>query len=98
MEEWFNTHVRHHQAIIDAISATTGTQLPMRQIYPVSERQIDVWLREHQAMHDDMNGALSIAGNDLGQVDFKNAKQRESWFWTHFTQHRDVAGACGVPI
>ena len=97
LDEWMFHHVQHHQAIIDTIQKVKGVTLPLYQIYPFNQRHAVDWLEQHAQQHDDMDGALGIVGNDLGDVDFNNKSQADSWFFLHFTEHRDVAYALGTP-
>lgn len=98
MEEWFQAHARHHQGIIGALKDTKGIILEDLGLYPVSEHELDDWLRRHQQMHNDMTAAVGVAGSDLAGLDLKDKARSDSWFFQHFLQHQSVSQLCGWPI
>lgn len=99
MEEWFHAHVRHHEALMDAIFQTRGVRLTMYPIYPVLEsKNLDVWHKSHQALHDQMNQLLKVAGTDLEDIDFKDQRKSDNWFFQHYLQHQGAAQECGLPV
>lgn len=97
IDDWFHSHVRHHEAIIKAIQDSRGIQLQMFPIYPVKDSDLTNWNRAHQSLHTQMNLALQIAGTDLTTLDLK-AKDHQNWFFEHFIQHQAAGQRCGEPI
>ena len=98
LEEWSFEHDQHHRAIIAAVKQAKGVDLTYQQIYPMNPADIENWLQLHQAMHSDMTSLFRIIGNDLSSVDWRDANQRQGFFYLNFSEHRDVALACGAPI
>lgn len=97
MEEWLHAHIRHHEAIADAVRTTLGVTLDILPIYP-GKVEDDQWSRDHQEMHNAMSGALGLAGTDITRWDTKNKRKSDDWVYIHFEQHRTAASACGLPI
>lgn len=97
MEEWFQNHARHHEALIDAVRRTFGAELTLLPIYPVQGDDLTVWNRSHQAMHTQLNELLKIAGSDISALDLKS-KDYRGWFFEHFMQHQAAAQGCGEPV
>lgn len=98
LEEWAFEHNAHHQAIIDAVRQTRGVELQLQQIYPLNVADIENWLQLHQSMHNQMCALFNIISNDLSSVDWRDANQREGFFFLNYSNHRDVGIACGAPI
>lgn len=102
LQEWLLQHYFHHLAIIGGVQTKFNISLPVRMIYPLQnaedQAQLNVFLEEHQTMHNDMDGILNIAGNDLSEVDFKDKKQLDAFMWLNFSEHRDAATNLGLPI
>lgn len=97
LDEWFHSHLRHHEALNAAITEKTGLALQFYPIYPVIADDLTGWNRAHQALHTQMNLALKIAGTDISTLDLKS-KQKDAWFFQHFVQHQAAAELCGQPI
>jgi hypothetical protein len=97
-QEWATAHDRQHEAIAQAIKETKGIVVEYLPLYPVNENDLDNWLRQHQQMHNEMLAALGIPGTDLSVLDLKDKPQADSWFFTHYLQHQQVAQACGQPV
>lgn len=83
-------HYNDHLEIVLAINAQNGTALAPRPIHPVGDKTPS-WKRLHQAMHDEMNLALSISnGTNLqGDID-------RSWYDDNFREHQRVRQALGI--
>jgi hypothetical protein len=98
MEEWFQAHARHHEAIISAFQTTQGITLPNLGLYPVNTKDLGDWLRRHQQMHSEMGQLAGVAGTDLTGLDLSNKSRSDSWFFQHFLQHQGVSQRSGVAI
>lgn len=98
MEEWFQSHARHHEAIIVALKDTRGLILDNLGLYPVNQGDMDDWLERHQQMHTAMTKVTGITGTDLSALDLKDKAKSDAWFFQHFLQHQGVAQLCGQPI
>lgn len=98
MEEWFQAHARHHEAILKALHDTKGLVLDNLGLYPVNQNSLSDWLRRHQQMHSAMTQATGVTGTDLSILDLKNKSRSDVWFFQHFIQHQAVGQSCGQPI
>lgn len=85
-----------HNRIVTAIFASTGQTLPTYVLDPVPTFDIQNWLRRHQDIHNQQNLILSIAGNDLSDVDFKNKEQLEAWIQLHAQEHYLASQRLGI--
>jgi hypothetical protein len=98
MEEWFQAHARHHEAIVAAFKQTRGVQLDSLGLYPVNVKDLSDWLQRHQQMHTAMGQLAGVQGTDLSGLDLNSKTSSDSWFFQHFLQHQGVSQACGLPI
>jgi len=96
--EWSLSHYQHHLAIISAIQQTKKIFLPVYPIWPFPQTNIDVWLENHQLLHNEMNAVFQNIGNDLSSIDWQDTRQRDAFFYLNFQEHRSAATDCGVPI
>jgi len=97
-DEWTFNHWQHHEAIRWAAQQKFKTSLDTSNIWPVSIKDIDVWLRVHQDLHNAMNAVFKVQGNDLTTVDWRDAKQRQGFFFLNWQEHRSCAINSGLPI
>jgi len=96
--EWLFAHFQHHQAIINATQTKFKQQLVMRTIYPINPadpQQVQIFLEQHQQMHDDMAGVLRIQQNDLAGVNFNKKKEMDAWFMLNYFEHLAAATNLG---
>lgn len=98
MEEWFQAHARHHEAIVGAVKETFRVQLSSLGLYPVNPADLTDWLLRHQQMHQEMNSLLNIAGTDLTGLNLKDKNASDAWFFQHFLQHQSAGELCGMSI
>ena len=98
MEEWFQAHARHHEAIISAFKESQGVVLDDLGLYPVNPSSLTDWLERHQRMHTAMGQLAGISGADLSVLDLKDKPKADAWFFQHFLQHQGVAQRSGLPI
>lgn len=85
-----------HTQIIEAIARRFNVALPTYILDPIPANAPSNWLYTHQAVHNDMNGVLGIAGNDLSDVDFTDPQQVASWVWLHAQEHYQAAQILGI--
>jgi len=93
-QEWAFQHYAHHLAIISAANAQ-GIPLREYNIWPIEEKDIGSWLQRHQQMHNEMNAMAGVSGNDLEDVDFKDKKKVDAWYYLQFVEHQSVAAFLG---
>ncbi len=76
-----------HELAIAAIRRKTGVVLPTYPLDPIPENDFPSWLYSHQAMHNSINAALGVQGNDLSDVDPQKLDQLTTWIRLHATEH-----------
>lgn len=88
----------HHTLVTQAINETLPQQraLTFYVLDPISELDLQNWLRRHQQSHTDINSALGIQGSDLTDVDFRNQEEREAWSELHWSEHQQWQAATGI--
>lgn len=90
-EDGFNIfsfeNAQSHRDIDSAIFSKYNIKPTGYCVDPISPSDMVGWLMRHQQMHDVFNGALSLSGNDLTGVDFRNKEQMEIWIWLHSQEH-----------
>jgi len=82
----FNNDAEHLH-IIDAIRLQGGPTLERFVVNPIPSGDVPGWARRHQAMHNQMNGVLGIAGLDLTGIDFNDERGLEAWVQIHVQEH-----------
>ena len=85
-----------HNRIVNAIYGQKGTSLSIYVLDPMPFFDMGVWLRNHQQMHNDMNGVTGIAGNDLSSVDFNDPEQAAYWMQLHWSEHQQNEQLLGL--
>lgn len=85
-----------HLRIINAIRSKSGAMLLYSPVDPIPKADISTWGYMHQQMHNDMNSALGLAGNDLTDVDFSQPGQVAAWIELHFREHYAAENAAGA--
>ena len=96
-EQWLFNNYAHHRAI-NAGASGIGATIGQYMIYPVQQTSLRDFLEQHQRWHNDMCGALGIAGNDLSNVDFNDEKQKDAWMFLHYQEHLAAATLLGGGI
>lgn len=97
MRNWWTLHhSEDHKEIIQAIQAQKGISLTQYQIEPYNKHDEGGWLLRHQALHDDMNGVLGLAGNDLQNIDISTEDGRKEMELMHFREHQNARQALGI--
>ena len=89
---WTFSHRAHHTLITAALNAKNPafSTLPDYIMDPVDFNDLDTWLQQHQMLHNYFNSYLKYPGNDLQDVDFTNAEEREIWSYFHFLEHQNA--------
>lgn len=94
--DWVFEHNQDHLVIRTAVQNVTGVNLPVYPLDPMRPRDLDRWLELHQQAHNDFNGVLGLASNDLSSVDFRDQLQRQVWAWSNYTEHNAAHEVLGV--
>jgi hypothetical protein len=95
--EWSFDHYQHHLAIIKQ-AANLGYQLNEYRIWPITPDSMKDFLDQHQQMHAEMNAVANVQGSDLQDIDFKDKKKSDAWFYIHYVEHQSVAAFLGGGI
>jgi hypothetical protein len=85
-----------HVRINNAIHAKYNYVIPTYVLDPIPFHDLPAWLNTHQNIHDYVDSALGIAGNDLSDVDWRNTDQLESWIWLHAQEHYQAETSLGI--
>jgi hypothetical protein len=93
-EYWF-WHFQDHLEIVQRLR-TLGFLVPVYDMDPWIDASKDLILEQHQQFHNDFNQLAGTAGNDLSDVDFKNAGQIKAWVWLNFIEHQNFHQILGV--
>ena len=93
---WSLSHQASHVKIVQAIKSQKGTLLPAYVLDPINFGAFADFLNNNQQAHNEMLGALNIAGSDLQEVDVQNKNQLRAWIFLHATEHRNVEKALNV--
>jgi hypothetical protein len=88
-----DAHFRQNQAVAQQFNV----QLPYYTLDPIpSGAGLVNWLQLHQNIHSLTNDVLSVVGNDLSDVDFRDPDQVASWVWLHAQEHRQQMLKLGI--
>lgn len=94
--QWAYAHYQDHIEIKEAIQTQKHLNLQIQEIDEINWDDVYGWLERHQLMHNDFNGVLNLAGNDLTSVDFQNEGQRATWMWLNFREHQIARQVLGI--
>lgn len=89
----------NNDAHVDAVAAIrrlTNVSLPVYPIDPIPVSDFQGWLYTHQSMHNSVNSALSLAGNDLTSMDPSQIDQLTYWIEIHANEHVQWADKLGL--
>lgn len=96
LTEWANSHMAHHRDIIRRIYETQRLVLAEYVLLPINPENPADWADQHQIMHNEMNAALSLQGNDLTAIDWNDQGVESSWIWLNFIEHQAAGTKLGV--
>lgn len=86
--EWSFNHMAHHRDINRVIFQRLNIFLPEFSLDPFNPDEIQgVWAQQHQIMHTNQNAVLSISGNDLLDVNWRDEGEREAWIGLNALEH-----------
>jgi hypothetical protein len=97
LQEFSFANQDQHVLISQRLFQTKGLHIQIYPLDPIPLANRTFWLEIHQAAHDDFNGALGFAGNDLSDVDFNNKDQVEVWIRLHAIEHLAASNALNIP-
>jgi hypothetical protein len=94
--EWWWSHWIDHQEIMQAIQKKGKGNLTVYVIIPWDDNDASGILGRHQEMHDDMNEALGLNGQDLSSLNPKDASDIQRWVSQNFSEHQAARSALGI--
>ena len=86
----------HHQIIFDALLSQKSKRAPTYILDPFLLEDKDPWLWRHQDVHNFINEALNIPGNDLTDVDLDDPNQLNYFQILHYNEHLLWNQALGI--
>lgn len=87
----YDAHVLAARAIYKA----TGVTLQDYPIDPIPTEDFAGWLDTHQSMHNSVNQALGLVGNDLSDMDPTKLDELTYWIQIHASEHRSWGDILG---
>lgn len=85
-----------HFKIQEAIQRLLGFTVQVFPLDPIPVNDVGSWAYNHQAMHNQQNEILGIAGNDLTQINFADDAEAEGWAFDHASEHLQAAQILGL--
>lgn len=96
LSTWAFAHMAHHRDINRVIYQQYREALPEYSLDPINPNDMGAWIYQHQEMHNNQNAILSIAGNDLTDVDWKDKGELSAWIQLNFNEHYQANNKLGV--
>lgn len=93
---WASAHMTHHRDLQRVIYEITGGNMPEFILDPIDPNNTGIWEDQHQAMHNNMDAVLGIAGFDLTGVDFKDTGLLTGWIQLNNAEHYAAANILGI--
>ena len=93
---WTRVHMIWHRSTLVEIQRLTAIILPEYLLDPINPNDIDVFLNNHQQMHNDLDAILDISTVDLQNVDWEDETQRVGWFQAHAQLTQQEANKLGI--
>lgn len=94
---WAFVHAAHHVDIVRLIYQTNNSLvLQSYMLDPFDPNNMDVWLDQHQVMHQQMDAVLGIAGFNLSEVDWQDQNQRAAWISLNAQEHYQAGAKLGL--
>jgi hypothetical protein len=91
LNTWTFAHAAHHVDINRVIFQRTGVALASYVLDPLDPNNAEVWLYQHQLLHQAQDAILGIEGYDLLDVDLKDQDQLAGWIWVNADEHYKAA-------
>jgi hypothetical protein len=84
---WLFAHMAHHRDINAKIYLLIKVALPEYTLDPVDPNDPGEWEYQHQVMHDNQNQLLSIQGQDLTGINWKDQNLLSGWIFLNLSEH-----------
>lgn len=88
---WSFNHAVHHVDINAAILKATGITVPSYVLDPLNPQDMQLWLSQHQVMHQFMDAILGVKGYDLTSVDWTDPAELGGWIQGNANEHFQAA-------
>jgi hypothetical protein len=90
-------NANHHDLVVAVLRAQGNANVNRYILDPISEADMNNFLIRHQQSHNEINGVLGVAGNDLSSLNVKDVNNFESWLQLHFQEHFQWQRLTNVP-
>ena len=96
LQDWSFAHMTQHRDINRKIMEVYNIRVDEFSLDPIPIDSMDIWLDQHQQMHNQQNKILKISGNALVDVNWKDNDELEEWIWMHADEHNRAATILGI--
>ncbi len=99
LAQWSFVNAAAHADVIRLVFQITGQQLDSFVLDPFDPQDpstMELWLYQHQTMHQQMDAILGIQGYDLLDVDFTNQGLLAGWIASHANEHVQAGQILGL--
>lgn len=93
---WSFAHASHHADIVRLLGQQHDFQFASFLLDPFDPGNMEVWLDQHQVMHNQMDAVLGIAGFNLSEVNWKSTDERSQWIWLNAQEHYQAGTILGL--
>ena len=94
---WSFANQDHHTQVVNYLKGKGTLGLSEYILDPLQMQDIANFLLRHQQSHNEINDALTVAGNDLTSVNTKDPAQVATWIQLHFNEHLQWQTKTGIP-
>lgn len=91
LDTWAFAHAAHHTDINRVLFQQFGIQLVSYVLDPLDPNNSEIWLYQHQQMHQQLDEVLQISGFDLLDVDLKDKNEFAGWIFLNASEHYQAA-------
>jgi len=94
--QWAFAHMAHHRDCIRRVAELGGENLTEYPLDPIDFDDPGIFIYNHQQMHNDLNSALGVFGNDLTDVEFSKPAELSAWVQLNASEHYQYNNLLGV--
>ena len=91
LDTWAFAHASHHTDINRVLFQQFGIQLASYVLDPLDPNNSEVWLYQHQQMHQQLDTVLQISGYDLLDVNLQDKNEFAGWVFLNASEHYQAA-------
>jgi hypothetical protein len=96
LARWSFVHAVHHYDIIRVTFQNNGNRLVQYILDPFNPVPYDLWIYQHQVMHNQMNQLYGVTGQDLTGLDWNDPHILHDWINDHYAEHAAVGQKLGL--